>query len=309
MSATLLWGHQGGGGGNFGVVTRFLFRELPQAPAEAHLVTLAWNWDAIDADGFAAIVRNYGEFFAANSAVGSPYSGLFALLHLFQRAGGQITCAAQYVGDDPSLLERFVDAMGAGKAPPAVPASRSIGYHSGPTPTVTPRRLPWLYATQLLDGSGPNQRGKYKSAYMLEPFPDEQIAALYDALSAPAHPNPQALVQVDSYGCQVNAVEPDATPVPQRSSILKLQYQTYWIDADDDDVNLAWIRDLYERMYGPRGPVPDACMDGCYVNYPDVDLVDWQYLYYKDGYERLRQVKRRWDPGDVFNHRQSIELP
>jgi FAD/FMN-containing dehydrogenase len=46
-----------------------------------------------------------------------------------------------------------------------------------------------------------------------------------------------------------------------------------------------------------------------YVNYPDVDLVDWQRLYYKDSYDQLQQVKQRWDPHHVFNHRQSIELP
>jgi len=302
----LLWGHQGGGGGNFGVVTKFFFRDLPKAPSEAHLLTLAWDWKTLDEDGFAAIVHNYGEFFAAHSDVGSPYSGLFALLHLFQRANGQITCAAQYVGDEPHRLEEFKAAMTAGDCPAAVAPSSRLGYHGTAPPTSSPRRLPWLYATQLLDGSGPNQRGKYKSAYMLEPFPQDQVDTMYAALSDPQHPNTQALVQVDSYGCQVNAVAPDATAVPQRSSIMKLQYQTYWTDPVDDDVNLAWIDELYERMYGPNGPLPDEIMDGCYVNYPDVDLVDWQYLYYKDGYERLLRVKQRWDPRNVFNHRQSI---
>jgi hypothetical protein len=55
--------------------------------------------------------------------------------------------------------------------------------------------------------------------------------------------------------------------------------------------------------------VPDATMDGCYIGYPDVDLVDWQHLYYKGNYPTLQQAKARWDPGDVFNHAQSVELP
>jgi hypothetical protein len=107
----------------------------------------------------------------------------------------------------------------------------------------------------------------------------------------------------------VNAVDPAATAVPQRSSIMKLQYQTYWTDPAHDDANLGWIRDFYTAMYGPDGPVPDATMDGCYVNYPDVDLIDWRHLYYKDNYARLQHTKATWDPGNVFNHQQSIELP
>lgn len=305
---TLLWANQGGGGGNFGVVTKFLFRDLPEAPSEAHVLNLAWTWSELGRDGFAAIIRNYGEFFAANSAVGSPYSGLFALLHLFQEAAGQITLTAQYVGPRPTLLDEFSAWMGKG-LPPAVPQRVALGMHGLPRPTLSPQRLPWLYATQTLDGSGPNRRGKYKSAYMIEPFSEKEIEAMYVALTPTKHANPNALLQVDSYGCRVNAAAPEATAVPQRSSIMKLQYQTYWTDPAADEQNLAWIRDFYEAMYGPDGPVSDGHTDGCYVNYPDVDLGDWQRLYYKDSYETLQQVKQRWDPHDVFNHRQSIELP
>jgi hypothetical protein len=90
---------------------------------------------------------------------------------------------------------------------------------------------------------------------------------------------------------------------------MKLQYMTHWTDSAQDDANLNWIHDFYTAMYGLAGPVPDGTMDGCYVNYPDVDLVDWQHLYYKDNYARLQQAKGIWDPGNVFNHRQSIEPP
>ena len=62
-------------------------------------------------------------------------------------------------------------------------------------------------------------------------------------------------------------------------------------------------------MYGGRGPWPDDTFDGCYVSYCDSDLKDWQYLYYKENYERLQRVKREWDPLNVFYHGQSIELP
>ena len=52
----------------------------------------------------------------------------------------------------------------------------------------------------------------------------------------------------------------------------------------------------------------DEVMDGCYVNYPDVVLVNWQQLYYKGNYARLQSAKRAWDPTNFFFHAQSVQL-
>jgi FAD/FMN-containing dehydrogenase len=315
--ADLLWACQGGGGGNFGIITRFWFRELPEAPTEAHLVNLAWDWDGMDYDEFAQIVGRYGRFLKQNSAPGGPYDGLFALLHLTHRTfipelpttpTGQVVLTAQYVGDEPWRLAEFADFMGAEGVRAPVGQRQPVGLNFFPHPTTAVQRLPWLYATQSLDGSGPNRRGKYKSAYMNEPFPDRQVEAMWTFLTD-GLANSQALLQVDSYGGAVNAVPWNATAIPQRSSIMKLQYQAYWTDPADGDENLAWIRGFYEAMYGAAGPVPDGVMDGCYVNYPDVDLVGWQQLYYQDSYPALQRVKADWDPLNLFNHAQSIELP
>src|SRR5437588_779994 len=40
----LYFAHTGGGGGNFGIVTRYEFAELPTAPQNAELVILSWDW-------------------------------------------------------------------------------------------------------------------------------------------------------------------------------------------------------------------------------------------------------------------------
>lgn len=304
----LMWGHLGGGGGNFGIVTRFWFKDLPIAPTDAHILTMAWDWDDLDEGSFGQLLGNYGAFLEANSEVGSPYAGLFALMHLSQKAAGQIVLTAQYVGDEPEVLDTFTKAIGDGLGDP-VASHTAMGHHHTVSATTAVRTLPWLFATQTLNGTGPNQRGKYKSSYMKAAFPQEHIAAMWKHLSHAEHPNPQALVQIDSYGCQINAVDSAATAVAQRSSIMKLQFQTYWTSEADDQVNLDWIRAIYTDMYGEQGPLPDDVLDGCYVNYPDVDMEQWPLLYYKDNYARLQAVKSRWDPLNVFNHQQSIALP
>lgn len=305
----LLWANQGGGGGNFGIVTRFWFRDLPPAPSEAFLVNLAWNWSDLTQDDFTQLVTTYGQFLEQNSGVASPYDGLFTLLHLTHNAAAQIVLTAQYVGEEPRRLEDVRAFMhGNGLRVQPVPQTHAIGRHYFPLGTMNVQRLPWLYATQTLDGSGANQRGKYKSAYMKKAFPQQQIDTMWTHLND-QFANPQALLQVDSYGCAINRIASDATAIPQRSSIMKLQYQTYWVPEEETEANLRWINDFYVAMYGEAGPVPDDVMDGCYVNYPDMDLRDWPFLYYLENYSRLQRVKAAWDPKNVFHHGQSIELP
>lgn len=309
----LLWAHQGGGGGNFGIVTRYWFKNLPSAPDDAYIWSLAWNWNEMNKEHFTHLVTEYGKFFEGeNSKPTSPYKDMFTLLHLTHRSAKQVTLTIQYVGDQSGLNSVFdfihqISPHDLAAGPQLVPVGYAFYLMCE---TDRPRYMPWLEATQTLNGTGPNQRGKYKSAYMIKPFPPQQIETLWKYLSdETTYTNPQALVQIDSYGCQINAWCPEETAVPQRSSIMKLQYQTYWTDQEEDEKNLRWIRTFYNEMYGENGPYPDGAVDGCYVNYPDVDLKNWQYLYYKENYARLQRAKKRWDPWDIFHHAQSIQFP
>jgi hypothetical protein len=317
----LWWAHTGGGGGNFGIITRYGFTKLPQPPPQVLLTSVSWPWSTMTATKFKQLVQNFGNFFAANSAPSSPYNKLFSILHLNHVSGAEIQITTQVAGTDNALWTSYLEAIQTGVGDP-VPQQFPVGERQILLPPMS--QLPWLQATQSINGSGPNRRGKYKSAYMKVPFPDNQITAMYNALTdaspdAPKLPKgSQALVQFDSYGCQVNTVDPAATAVAQRSSIMKLQYQVYWTDPNQDGGNLAWIRNFYESVYFDTGgvPSPNAVTDGCYVNYCDADLpapgapgVDWPTLYYKDNYPRLQRVKARWDPNNIFNHAQSIRLP
>jgi FAD/FMN-containing dehydrogenase len=313
----LFWAHTGGGGGNFGVITRYLFKDLPPGPSEAWLASIAWEWSDLlrNQDLFFQLIRNYGNFFERHSAPDSPYASLFALFHLTRQAAGQVIVTVQNAGPDRGPVDDFLSAMEAGVDKARVQSVAphiAVGWHHYIPDSTSARSMPWLEVTQTLNGSGANQRGKYKSAYTKEGFPDRQLETIWNWLtveSAEYPANSQALLQVDSYGCKINEVAREATAVPQRSSILKLQYQTYWTAPEDDRVNLAWINGFYRDMYGDRGPMPDKVFDGCYVNYCDSDLKDWQTLYYGENYPRLQRAKAAWDPHDIFHHGQSIELP
>jgi hypothetical protein len=323
----LFWAHTGGGGGNFGLITRYEFADLPRAPKSADILALGWNWS----DATPHVLERMLDMIYDLSIVADPE--VFGLLKLTHHSSGQIGLLLQRVYDEASPSHDFraeIDAHlrrhGLSSWQSGCSALPGHPVHSaGPVQEL--QRLDWFRAVQALNGEGPNFRGKYKSAYMRKPFPREQARAIYRALTRDVTAGGQAvdlsssLVQVDTYGGRVNDVLSDATAVPQRSSVLKLQYQTYWKQTDkaSADAHLGWIRDFYADVYAATGGLPDpqrdatGNVDGCYVNYADADLSEQHgletalRLYYGENLERLRKAKAHWDPLDMFQHRQSIQ--
>jgi FAD/FMN-containing dehydrogenase len=322
----LCWAHTGGGGGNFGVITRYWMRDLPQPPQNVWLSGAQMSWDKMTKDTFTRLVRNYGTFFADHAKPGDPYADLFAILQLTHISKGALGLVVQLdatMEHGDLRLANFYDAVFAGINIDTVDIEHftmQAGEHAPSLPlTLKGRTMPWIQATQTLNGSGENRRGKYKSAYHRTAFTDHHINTFYTYLSDRSYQAEDALLQIDSYGCAINKPGTD-TAVAQRGSALKLQYQTYWTDQENDDLHLEWIRKFYAETYKHTGcvPKPSEHTDGCYIGYPDVDLnsstwnqsgTPWSGLYYKQHYPRLQKVKAHWDPRDIFRHAQSIRLP
>ncbi|MEJ8641995.1 BBE domain-containing protein [Streptomyces sp. MS1.HAVA.3] len=183
-----------------------------------------------------------------------------------------------------------------------------------------PQRLPWLHGTKWpgFAGGDPTLRFEDKSAYMRKGFPKSQLDAIHRQLTRTDYANSAALLLIAGYGGRINSVPSEATAVPQRDSVLKLQFLAFWNDPAEDDKHVGWVREFYQDVYSGSGgvPVPGRVTDGCFVNYADKDLSDprhnksgvpWHSLYYKGNYPRLQRVKATWDPRNVFRHAQSIE--
>ncbi|WP_206503937.1 FAD-dependent oxidoreductase [Streptomyces chrestomyceticus] len=315
----LWWAHTGGGGGNFGIVTRYWFRDpaaegddptrlLPKAPASVLSFSATWNWKDVDERAFTRLVRNHGTWHEHHSAPDSPYADLFSVLMLNNRHSGAFSLVGHLdatLPDTERRMRAYVDAVGSG---------------TGAEPAVHHGVRPWLTAVALVQETEPAPY-KVKCGYLRKGYTERQLTALHRHLAGPAADNISGALWLVSYGGKVNTVAPDATAVAQRDSILKAVYMTSWEGEEAAGAKpLAWLRAFYRDVYADTGgvPVPGEVSDGSFINYPDRDLADpklntsgvpWHTLYYKHNYPRLQQVKARWDPRDEFRHALSIRPP
>ncbi|MGW1375058.1 FAD-binding oxidoreductase [Streptomyces sp. NPDC002446] len=315
----LWWAHTGGGGGNFGIVTRYWFRDpaaargagpsqlLPRAPESVTSFSASWSWKDLDRRSFTRLVRNHGRWYERNSGPGSPYAGMFSVLMLNTRKYGEIALTGLLDSAGPEA-QRLIDDYVA-----------AVGHGVGVRPTRGHEAMPYLEASARVQESAPAPF-KCKAAYLRRRYTDRQIEVVHERLAGKAGGELAGSLWLVSYGGQVNEVPSDATAVAQRDSVLKAIYMTGWETQEDPAPRLAWVRDFYRAVYADSGgvPVPGAVSDGSFINYPDIDLADpalntsktpWHTLYYKDNYPRLQRIKARWDPRDEFRHALSIRPP
>jgi hypothetical protein len=316
----LWWAHTGGGGGNFGVVTRYWFRSpgasgenparlLPRAPESITTFKAEWNWSDVDQPSFLRLLRNHGTWCERNSSVDSPYASLWTLFEIHRKQFGKIIIRGLSTAgaDTERQVDDHLAAVGEGVS---APSGRELARMSWLEFALNP--FPDLFAAPPGGVSV-----KVKDALLKKRFTDRQIGVAYDYLTRTDHDIMGGMLGLATYGGRINTVAPDATASAQRDSILDIACTTGWLDPQEEAKNLTWVRAFYRDLFAESGgaPVPGEAYDGAFINHPDADLADpalntsgvpWHTIYYKANYPRLQRIKARWDPRDVFRHALSI---
>ena len=316
----LWWAHTGGGGGNFGIVTRYWFRFpgasgndpanlLPRAPESVTTFKAEWNWNDIDRSSFVRLLQNHGVWCERNSGTDSPYASLWTVFEIHRKQFGQIVYRGVSTAGDRAERQMLDHLAALGKGVIA-PGGRETAEMSWLEFALNP--LPDLFAAPPAGVSI-----KVKDALLKIRLDDRQIGIAYDHLTRTDYDVTGGMLGLATYGGRINTVAPEATASAQRQAILDLACTTGWLNPAEEENNLAWVRAFYRNLFQDTGgvPVPGEAYEGAFINHPDTDLADpalntsgvpWHALYYKGNYGRLQRVKSRWDPRNIFQHPLSI---
>ena len=109
----------------------------------------------------------------------------------------------------------------------------------------------------------------------------------------------ESAVHIHVINGAVHDVDADSTAFGNRDASFSAVIAGIWPDPQDNDENIAWVRDYYAAT-------APFSRDGGYINFQSSDDDATASDNYGTSFSRLRQIKKRYDPDNVFRVNQNI---
>lgn len=270
--AELLWACKGGGNGNYGIITELKFK-THTAPKTMQ----SWRF------------KTYKTDTAKAQAILKTWFDAAALL--------PASCFSAYVlnGKTAYILLTNIEKNSAvvNKAIAMLSAVSAKTTKTSAQPLATALKV--FYGRKEPMYFKNASAGLYKTYAEIEPFINEVITTVQET--------PGMIYQVNTLGGNiVNSQKEAEAAFPHRAYPFFSELQTYWgVPAQS--------KRLLEKFASVQNIFTANGIKAQYRNYPDVNFTNWQVAYYGNNYQRLQQVKKKYDPNNRINHLQSIQLP
>ena len=137
---------------------------------------------------------------------------------------------------------------------------------------------------------------KFFSQFITDPFPAEAIDIVGKFMkNAPS--------EVSDYFCSslggaVKKAPPGGSAFAHRDALFYAEPGAGWNGDAITPKAQAWVAEFSQALR--------PYVNGAYVNVPNPAMVDWETAYWGDHYARLREIKAKYDPDNVFQYEQSI---
>lgn len=292
----LLWAHQGGTGGNFGVVVGMKYR----LQKLKDVWPIQVNWPIDDA---AKVLKAWqDEMTKTLQDLDLGLLGFLAIQEVRGKAPGGASCTI----NQPYFCIRGIysgASKEAGQA--ALQPLLKVGTPSFPAGPLWQYQVPYSEANEhLLDnveGIIPDSIKETKRcAYIERALGEAEFQKMVDYFKT--SPNPYNIVSMEPYGGAINQVAPHQTAFVHRNAYFDIFTDSFWMKDSEKAEAFRWLKDYYESP-----EMKGLWSNRYYQNYVNAEYTDWQHGYFGENYDKLQQVKAKWDPQNRFRYPQSIE--
>jgi FAD/FMN-containing dehydrogenase len=269
----LFWALRGGGG-NFGVVTSFEYKTYDVEPTIGGLAVYP-------AEKLGDLLDFYRDFTAGAPDSVMTMAGAMQGIPGTSTEGGIAAwiavCYSGDLGEGERLLQPIKD------------------FDTAIIDTIAP--MPFAAIQTMFDaGSPPGMRHYWTSSFVRE-LSDDLLDTL--VANAPDLPPPGSMLLLEHMGGAVGRVGATDTAFSSRDAQYNVSILGTWSDPAADEANIAWARSTGKTLktFGSGGG---------YVNYMADDGEAAVRAAYEVNLERLIEVKRKYDPTNVFSANQNI---
>jgi FAD/FMN-containing dehydrogenase len=266
-SPDLFWAIRGGGG-NFGVVTSFEFTAHPVGNVYAGFINYGVEDIARTLTGWRNHMRQAPQELTTMVVVMPPFGDAMP---------AAVTVMVCYASDDEALANAAIDPL------------RNLGKVNSDTVALKP------YANVLEEAHPPaGMKIIVKNGFARE-FNDELINIIAKTHGKPGAP----ALQIRSLGGAMNNVAPDATAFAHRDSEV-LMIDAHFLPPDATDEMVQKMLEPWNRM--------EKFTTGSYVNLmSEATQKQIDASYPKSTYDRLAEIKQKYDPQNVFNQNYNVK--
>jgi FAD/FMN-containing dehydrogenase len=267
----LFWALRGGGG-NFGVATSFTYRLHP-------VQTIVGGLIAHPIDAAPDMLRFYRDAVADGPDDLTVFAGL---VHAPDGSGAKLAAMVVFHTGQADEAERDLEPFKGWGSPLVVQV--------GP--------MPYPVMNTLLDAGYPAGSLNYWLSSFTRGLPDDLIDTAVERFATV--PSPMTAIFLEHFHGAVTRVGVTETAVPHREKGWNLLIPSVWTNAADDEANIAWSRDTFGAMRPYFGV-------GRWLNYLGDDQAGEAIrAAFGPNFDRLRDVKRRYDPDNVFHLNHNI---